>query len=57
MLSGLNLIKLQDRCRSIAAVIIDEYSMIPSKDIFYVNQRLKQGFANDLPYGGIPMGW
>ena len=49
--------KLQDRCKSIAAVIIDEYSMIPSKDIFYVNQRLKQGFANDLPYGGIPIVW
>ena len=57
MLSGPNLIKLQERCKNIAAVIIDEYSMIPSKDIFYVNQRLKQGFANDMPYGGIPLVW
>jgi ATP-dependent DNA helicase PIF1 len=57
MLTGAKLLKLQDRCKSIAAVIIDEYSMIPSKDIFYVNQRLKQGFANDMPYGGIPVVW
>lgn len=31
--------------------------MIPSKDIFYVSHRLKQGFMNDDPYGGIPVCW
>jgi hypothetical protein len=41
MLSGVKLMNLQDRCKKIAAIIIDEYSMIPSKDIFYVNQRLE----------------
>ena len=54
---GPALVKLQERCKKIAAIIIDEYSMIPSKDIFYVNHRLQQGFQNDIPYGGIPIVW
>jgi PIF1-like helicase len=54
---GNKLLQLQERCKNIAAVIIDEYSMIPSKDIFYVNHRLRQGFRNEYPYGGIPVVW
>jgi hypothetical protein len=46
---GNKLLQLQERCKNIAAVILDEYSMIPSKDIFYVNYRLRQGFRNEYP--------
>ena len=54
-LRGRKLIKFQERCQKIAAVIIDEYSMITSRDIFYINDRLQQGFMNEEPYGGIPL--
>jgi hypothetical protein len=49
------LIRLQARFTSIAAIIIDEYSMVKSLDMYWVHRRLQQALKNDLPFGGIPI--
>ena len=49
------MIRLQARFTSIAAIIIDEYSMVKSLDMYWVHRRLQQALKNDLPFGGIPI--
>lgn len=52
---GQSLIKLQAIFTSIAAVIIDEYSMVKSLDLYWVSRRLEQAMQNNLTFGGIPI--
>ena len=40
-LRGPKLIKFQERCQKIAAVLTYEYSMITSRGVFYINDTLQ----------------
>ena len=59
-LQGSVLLDLQARCsphnpKRIVAVILDEYSMLSSKDMYSFNKNLQLAFGNALPFGGVPI--
>ena len=54
-MKGTALINLQARFLTISAVIIDEYSMVKSLDLYWIHRRLQQALKNELPFGGIPI--
>ena len=45
--------RLQDTFRNIELVIVDEFSMLRCKELFYMSERLKQAKGNNLIFGGL----
>ena len=54
-LTGMALKDLQNRFKNMCAVIIDEYSMVSLKDLYWINDRLQQACVNKRDFGGIPV--
>ena len=62
---GTALLRLQHNLRYVEAIIVDEYSMISSRQLYWMNRRLKEGkktnrfkdstWSNDMPFNGIPI--
>ena len=52
-LKGQVLKRLQDVYRSVKVLFVDEYSMLPQKALYYIDQRLKQIKGNTKVFGGI----
>ena len=52
-LQNQSLMRLQQRFDNILAVIVDEFSMLEAKSLFYLDQRLRQAKNNQKPFGGI----
>ena len=54
-LSGESLQKLQDRVANVKLVFLDEFSMLKPSDLFYMDQRLREGRTkfSHLPFGGV----
>ena len=52
-LQNRSLMRLQQRFEDILAVIVDEFSMLDAKSLFYLDQRLRQAKNNQKPFGGI----
>ena len=52
-LKGQVLKRLQDVYRSVKVLFVDEYSMLPQKALYYIDQRLKQIKGNTNVFGGI----
>ena len=34
-------------------VILDEFSMLRQKELYFINKRLQEIIQNDLPFGGL----
>ena len=52
-LRGESLRNLQDKFRNINGLIIDEFSMLRSKELSFINDRLKQIKCNNNDFGGV----
>ena len=52
-LQGKILLDLQKRFREVQVLFLDEYSMLPQKQLYYIDKRLKEIKANDRVFGGI----
>lgn len=53
-----SLLRLQNRLRRLIAIILDEFSMMSSAQLFWINRRIKEGLNltdSDVPFGGIPI--
>ena len=55
ILNGSSLLAFQARLRKTIAIILDEYSMISSVQLFWINRRLQAAMGNNLHFGGIPI--
>jgi len=54
-LKGSTLTAFQARIMKTISVILDEFSMISSKQMFWIHKRLQEGSRKDLPFGGMPI--
>ena len=45
--------EFQDKYSDINLLVIDEFSMLRAKELFYVSERLKQIKCNDYVFGGV----
>ena len=45
--------ELNERHGNKKYIIIDEFSMMKQIEMFYLDQRLREIFRNNLPFGGI----
>jgi hypothetical protein len=50
---GPSLIRLQQKYRFTKVLFLDECSMLHQKQLYFMDQRLRQIKANDSPFGGI----
>jgi hypothetical protein len=50
---GPSLIRLQQKYRFTKVLFLDECSMLHKKQLYFMDQRLRQIKANDSPFGGI----
>lgn len=55
VLNGPSLLAFQARIKKTIAIILDEYSMISSIKLYWINRRLQVAMGNNLPFGGIPI--
>ena len=51
-LKGKRLADFQKRLKTRKLVVIDEYSMLRPKELYYIHKRLQQSHGNLLPFGG-----
>jgi len=54
-MKGPSLLAFQMRIRKTIAIILDEYSMISSVQLYWINKRLQVAMGNNLSFGGIPI--
>ena len=52
-LKGKALEKLQKMLRGVVLIVLDEFSMLRQKEIFYIHKILQQAAGNDLLFGGF----
>jgi hypothetical protein len=52
-LKGKRLDEMQERLKNTVLVLIDEFSMLRARELYYTDQILKQVFGNNKPFGGI----
>ena len=45
--------RLQKLHEALRYIIIDEYSMLKQRELHYLDQRLREIFRNNLPFGGL----
>ena len=50
---GKDLRKYQTRLKNLKFLIIDEFSMLGQKSLYFVSERLKQIMANSTVFGGV----
>ena len=55
-LRGKPLQNFQKRLRKYVLLLLDEYSMLRQKELFYMHKLLQQAFGNDELFGGLPIG-
>ena len=52
-LKGRTLRRLQERWKNVKLLVIDEFTMLRQKELYYIDQRLRQIMGNHHPFGGI----
>ena len=52
-LQGIQLREAQERYADLKLLVIDEFTMLRQKELYYIDERLKQIKCNTSPFGGI----